>query len=85
MGEDFTTRLSEIVKRLERDMEITAACGLQTTTKLLDAARLDLLCSLHAISDLELRRLADELCARDAASAGSVIYLAERKHIRDAG
>jgi hypothetical protein len=85
MGKDFTAHLGEMVKRLERDIEVTAACGLHTTTKLLDAARLDLLCNIHAISDLELRGLAEELCAQNAARDGSIVYLAERKRIRDAG
>jgi hypothetical protein len=85
MGDDITARLSEIAKRLECDMQVTAACGLQTAAKLLDAARMDLLCSIHAISGPELQLLVDELNVRNSAGASSIVYLAERKRIRDAG
>ncbi|HTV37209.1 MAG TPA: hypothetical protein VMF12_12330 [Xanthobacteraceae bacterium] len=61
MGEDLAARLNEIVVRLEHDAEITAACGLPVTTKLLHMARLDLLCRIHDISDGELQAIGDEL------------------------
>jgi hypothetical protein len=61
MGEDLAARLNEIVMRLERDAEITAACGLPVTTTLLRMARLDLLCRIHDISDGELQAIGDEL------------------------
>jgi ribosomal protein S13 len=61
MGDDLAARLNEIVIRLERDAEITAACGLSVTTKLLHMARLDLLCRIHDISDSELQAISDEL------------------------
>jgi len=64
MGEDLAARLNDIVVRLERDAEVTAACGLLVATKLLRMARLDLLCRMHDISDGELQAISDEL-ARD--------------------
>jgi hypothetical protein len=61
MREDVAARLNEIVGRLERDAEFTAACGLPVTSKLLRMARLDLLCRIHDISDGELQAIGDEL------------------------
>jgi hypothetical protein len=61
MREDLAARLNEIVTRLERDAEVTAACGLPVTTKLLRMARLDLLCHIHDISDAELQAIGEEL------------------------
>jgi hypothetical protein len=61
MREDLAARLNEIVIRLERDAEVTAACGLPVAAKLLRMARLDLLCRIHGISDGELRAIGDEL------------------------
>ncbi len=61
MREDLATRLNEIAIRLECDAELTAACGLAVTAKLLRMARLDLLCRIHGISDGELQAIGDEL------------------------
>ena len=61
LRKDAAAELFEIVKRLERDAKVTAACGLQVATKLLRMARLDLLCRIHGISERELQALGDEL------------------------
>lgn len=61
MREELAARLNEIVVRLEHDAEVTAACGLPVTTKLLRMARLELLCRIHDISDRELQAIGDEL------------------------
>lgn len=61
MHADIAARLNEIIVRLERDAELTAACGLPVATKLLRMARLDLLCCIHGISDGELQAIGDEL------------------------
>jgi len=63
MDADATVRLDEIVRQLERDIAVTAACGFELTAKLLHMARLDLLCNIYAISDTELDAFADQLHA----------------------
>jgi hypothetical protein len=83
MRKDVAARLNEVVKSLECDLEVTAACGRQVATKLLQMARLDLLCEIHGISDTELQAFADELGAKQPARKDSVIYLAERRRARD--
>lgn len=79
MDADVATRLDEIVRRLERDGEVTAACGLKLATKLLQMARLELLCQIHEISDAELDAFTDRLSAKPAARNGTLVYLADRK------
>jgi hypothetical protein len=85
MRKDVAARLSEVVKSLESNAEVTAACGRQVATKLLQMARLDLLCKIHGISDAEFQAFADELERKQFARTDSIIYLAERKRIRDSG
>jgi hypothetical protein len=67
MRRNEAARLTGVVKALERDIEITAAYGLQGTTRLLRAARLDLLAQIHGISDAELQALSDALAGKKSA------------------
>jgi hypothetical protein len=78
LGEIVKAHLDEIVKHLERDIEVTAACGLELTAKLLHMARLDLLCKIHAISDTELHAFTDQLNATPPARKRKLAYLADR-------
>jgi hypothetical protein len=69
MREDIAARLLEVVQDLDRDVEVTAACGLGVTTKLLRMARLDLLCLIHDISEGELQTIGDELQRKQPVSS----------------
>jgi hypothetical protein len=73
MHKDVAAQLLEIVEHLERDAKVTAACGLQVTTKLLRMARLDLLCRVHDISDGELQAIGDELASRQPIGDGTIL------------
>jgi len=85
MREGVVARLSEVVESIEANIEVTAACGRQGATKLLQMARLDLLCEIHEISDSELLGFAEELARRHPTREGSVVYLAERRRERASG
>jgi len=78
LGDIVKAHLDEIVKHLERDIEVTVACGLELTAKLLHMARLDLLCKIHAISDTELLAFTDQLNATPPARKRKLAYLADR-------
>ena len=80
---DVADRLNEVVRSLEDNLEVTAASGCQVATKLLRIARLHLLCEIHGITDAELQAVADELERKRPARKDSVVYLAERKRVRD--
>jgi hypothetical protein len=70
---DVAIQLLEVVEHLERDAKVTAACGMQVTTKLLRMVRLDLLCQIHGISERELEAIGDELNSRQPMSDGTAI------------
>ena len=74
---EVKARLDAVVKNLEQNIEVTAACGLEVTADLLRMARLDLLCQIHDISDDELQAFIDELITLKPAGRSSVIYLTE--------
>jgi len=79
MPDDVAARLNEIVRALERDIDVTAALGLDFTAGLLRMARLDLLMHVHGISDGELQALGDALSAENLSPEGNVIDLGRRK------
>ncbi len=79
---DVMARLNEVVKSLESNIEVTAVCGRQVATKLLQMARLDLLCKIHEISDAELQTFADELGRKQSTRKDPIIYLAEQRRDR---
>lgn len=83
-GKDIAARLNEVIKSLESNVEVTAVCGCQVTIRLLQMARLNLLCEMHGISDAELRAFADELGEKQPTRKGSIIYLADRRRAGDA-
>jgi hypothetical protein len=82
MRKDIVERLNEVVKSIESSAEVTAACGRQSATRLLQMARLDLLCEIHEITNAELQAFASELGRKRPARKESVVYLAERKGAR---
>jgi hypothetical protein len=71
MRKDVETQLLEVVEHLERDAKVTAACGMQATTKLLRMVRLDLLCRIHGISERELQTIGDEFHSRQPIGDGT--------------
>jgi organic hydroperoxide reductase OsmC/OhrA len=79
MPEDEAACLNEVVKTLERDIEVTAAVGLDSTAELLRMARLDLLMHIHGISDEELQALIEALSAKNLSPESKIINLAARK------
>jgi hypothetical protein len=83
MRKDVVARLNEVVRSLEGSVEVTDACGCEVVTKLLRMARLNLLCEIHGIADAELQAFADELGRKQPTRKASVVYLAERKRIRN--
>jgi hypothetical protein len=83
MRKDVVTQLNDVVKNIQSNVEVTAACGCQLATKLLQMARLELLCEIHGIEDAEFRAFADELGRRRPARKDSVVDLAERRRVRD--
>ena len=83
MRTKVAARLNEVVKSLECNIELTAACGSQVATKLLQMARLDLLCEIHGIRDNELQAFADEMMRKRLTRNEAVITLAELTRSRD--
>jgi hypothetical protein len=79
MRKKGSARLLAVVKRLERDIEVTSADGLPAAAQLLRMARLDLLCQIYGISDDELTAFFDELAASQRRRGATVIHLAERR------
>jgi hypothetical protein len=80
---DVAAQLNAVVKSLESSIEVTAACGCQITTKLLQMARLHLLCEIHGIEDAEFQAFADELARKQQPRKDSVVYLDARRRVRD--
>lgn len=83
MRRDVVLRLNKVVKSLESSIEVTAGCCRQVATKLLQMARLDLLCEIHEISDVELQAFVDELERKQLTRKNPIIYLADRRRVRD--
>jgi hypothetical protein len=84
MRKDVAARLNEVVGGLAANAEVTAACGCQFATKLLQMARLHLLCEIHGIKDAEFQAFADALAQKQSSRSNTIVYLAERKRVRDA-
>ena len=82
MRTNVAARLNEVVKSLECNIELTAACGSQVATKLLQMARLVLLCEIHGITDNELQAFAEEMMRKRLTHNETVISLAELRRRR---